>query len=71
MYQVDLLDQFVSLFMFICIDCFVPQHVERETYAQRQSLLEELQVLRQREKELKREADVNARQGKDIMGNQI
>ncbi|XP_072039757.1 uncharacterized protein [Amphiura filiformis] len=40
------------------------EHVERETYTQRQSLLEELQVLRQRETELKREADVNARAAK-------
>ncbi|XP_033631543.1 oral-facial-digital syndrome 1 protein homolog [Asterias rubens] len=35
--------------------------VERETYSQRQSLLDELQTLKKKEAELKREADLNKR----------
>ena len=48
-------------FIFMLSLRFQLQQFERETYGQRQSLLEELRVLRQREGELKREAEVNAR----------
>ncbi|GFN84019.1 hypothetical protein PoB_001052500, partial [Plakobranchus ocellatus] len=37
---------------------------ERETYAQRQSILEEIEAVRQREAEVKREAEVNTREKK-------
>ncbi|XP_071498456.1 centriole and centriolar satellite protein OFD1-like [Diadema antillarum] len=38
--------------------------IEKETYAQRQSLLEELRVIRQREADLRREVEINARAAK-------
>lgn len=35
--------------------------IERETYAQRQSLLEELRVIKQRETDIRRESEINSR----------
>lgn len=46
----------------LCPNCSLPvQLVEKETYAQRQSLLDELRTIKQREAGIRREAEINGR----------